>query len=97
MPLSIHIGPMTVTIERPLAPILEPTQVWGVLLSSYSLDTGGITVHATSEAALRHGDRIRAAQPGIETELMTCIGSGPWVSVNDAKTIREVIADRWSA
>lgn len=88
---------MTIILERPLAPTLEPTQVWGVLLSSYSPGTGGITVHATPDAALRHGDRARTARPGIESELMTCIGSGPWMSVNGARSIPEVIAERWAS
>lgn len=78
-------------------PVLEPTQVWGILLSSYSEYTGGITVHSTADAALRYGDRVLTAQPGIESELMTRIGSGQWMSVNDAKSVREVIAERWSA
>jgi hypothetical protein len=92
--------PMTITLERPRAvasPLTTETQVWGVLLSSYSEDTGGISVASTEDAALRYGERVLAAQPGIEFELMTCTGNGPWVSVADGTGIREVIARRWSA
>jgi hypothetical protein len=87
---------MTIILERPLATVLEPTQVWGVLLSSYSVDTGVITVHASPDAALRYGERARAARPGIESELMTCIGSGPWMSVDGEKSVDEVISERWA-
>lgn len=88
---------MTTTLEHLPSFVLEPTQVWGILLSSYSEDTGGITVHSTADAALLYGQRVLTAQPGIESELMTCIGSGQWMSVNGAKAIREVITERWSA
>lgn len=89
--------PMTTILERPLTPVLEPTQVWGVLLSSYVEGSGGVAVHSTPEAALRYGSRALAAQPGAEFELMTCIGSGDWMSVNGAKSIHEVITERWAA
>jgi hypothetical protein len=93
---------MTTTLTRPRPAAAGPltvatTQVWGVLLSSYSEDTGGIPVAATEDAAVRYGERVLAAQPGLEFELMTCTGNGPWVSVANGAGIREVIARRWSA
>jgi hypothetical protein len=90
------MGSMTATLTRPRPLLTAETQVWGALLSSYSEDTGGIAVASTEEAALRYGERVLAAQPGIEFELMTCTGTGPWVSVADGAGIREVIARRWS-
>lgn len=85
-------------LARPATRLLvTDTQVWGALLSSYSEDTGGITVRTSLEGAQRHGERVVAAQPGIEFELMTCTGSGPWRAVADGADIREVIARRWSA
>lgn len=88
---------MTTVLERPLAPLIEPTQVWGVLLSSYTEGSGRIAVHSTPDAALRFSERALAARPGVEAELMTCIGSGEWMSVNGAKSVREVMAERWAA
>lgn len=90
------MGRMT-TIELTRPALVTETQVWGALLSSYSEDTGGITVRTTLDGAQLHGERVVAAQPGIEFELMTCIGNGPWVSVADGAGIREIIARRWSA
>jgi hypothetical protein len=88
----------TNVLTRPAARLLvAETQVWGALLSSYSEDTGGITVRTSLEGAQLHGERVVAAQPGIEFELMTCTGDGPWRSVADDAGIREVIARRWSA
>lgn len=91
----------TEMLERPApaaAPLLtSETLVWGVLLSSYSEDTGGITVRTTRDGAMRHGERVLAAQPGIEYELVTCTGSGPWVSAADGAGIRDIIARRWSS
>jgi hypothetical protein len=85
-------------LERPSTPLLvTETQVWGALLSSYSEDTGGITVRTSLKGARLHGERVVAAQPGIEFELMTCTGNGAWHSVVDGAGIREVIARRWSA
>lgn len=87
----------TNVLTRPATPLLvTETQVWGALLSSYSEDTGGISVAASEDAALRYAERVLAAQPGIEFELMTCTGTGPWVSVADGAGIREIIARRWS-
>jgi hypothetical protein len=92
---------MTSTLTRPrraeaLPLTVETTQVWGALLSSYSEDTGGISVWSTEDGALRYAERVLGAQPGIEFELMTCTGNGPWRSVADGFGIREVIACRWS-
>lgn len=89
--------PMTTVLERPLQPVIEPTQVWGVLLSTFAEGSTGIPVHATPEAALRYSERVLAARPDVEAELMTCIGSGDWMSVNGAKSITEVVAERWTA
>jgi hypothetical protein len=93
---------MTATLLRPrrvpaLPLSVETTKVWGALLSSYSEDTGGISVWSTEDGALRYAERVLAAQPGIEFELMTCDGDGSWRSVADGSGIREVIAQRWSA
>jgi hypothetical protein len=93
---------MTTTLIRPrrgtaLPLTVETTQVWGALLSSYSEDTCGISVWSTEAGALRYAERVLAAQPGIEFELMTCTGNGPWRSVSGNLGIREVIAARWSA
>lgn len=87
---------MTATLTRPRPLLTTETQVWGVLLSSYNEDTGGISVASSQDAALRYGERVLAAQPGLEFELMTCTGNGPWVSA-DGSGIREIIARRWSA
>lgn len=93
--------PMTTTLIRPrraaALPLVETTQVWGVLLSSYSEDTGGISVWSTEDGALRYAERVLTAQPGIEFELMTCTGNSPWRSVAGGLGIRDVIAVRWSA
>lgn len=91
---------MTTTMTRPrrapaLPLTLETTQVWGALLSSYSEGTGGIGVWSTEDGALRHAERVLAAQPGTEFELMTSKG-GEWYSVADGSSIREVLARRWS-
>lgn len=93
---------MTTTLTRPrraaaLPLTVDTTQVWGALLSSYSEDTGGISVWSTEDGALRYAERVLAAQPGIEFELMTCEGDGPWRSVKGNLGIREVIAKRWTA
>ncbi|MFB9714016.1 hypothetical protein [Arthrobacter methylotrophus] len=92
---------MTTTLTRPrpsaLPLTVATTQVWGAMLSSYSEDTGGISVWSTEDGALRYAERVLAAQPGLEFELMTCTGNGQWVSVADGAGIREVIARRWSA
>jgi hypothetical protein len=93
---------MTTTLTRPrrsaaLPLTVETTQVWGALLSSYSEDTGGISVWSTEDGALRYAERVLAAQPGLEFELMTCTGNGPWRSASGNLGIREVIAARWSA
>lgn len=100
--ISVHMRPMTTTLTRPrraaaLPLTHESTQVWGALLSSYSEDTGGISVWTTEDGALRYAERVLGAQPGIEFELMTCIGDGPWRSVSGNLGIREVISNRWSA
>jgi hypothetical protein len=92
---------MTTTLTRPrraaaLPLTIETTQVWGALLSSYSEDTGGISVWSTEDGALRYAERVLDAQPGIEFELMTCTGNGPWRSASGNLGIREVIARRWS-
>jgi hypothetical protein len=88
----------TNVLTRPSSTLLvTETQVWGALLSSYSEDTGGITVRTSLEGARLHGERVADAQPGIEFELMTCTGNGEWLSVADGAGIREVIARRWSA
>lgn len=96
-PHSVHMGSMTATLTRPRPLLTTETQVWGVLLSSYSEDTGGISVASSEDAALRYGERVLAAQPGLEFELMTCTGNGAWVSAADGAGIREIIARRWSA
>jgi len=91
---------MTTTLTRPRlssSPLVTETQVWGALLSSYSEDTGGISVSSTAEGATRYGERVAAAQPGIEFEIMTCTGNREWRAVSDGAGIREIIARRWSA
>lgn len=93
---------MTTTLTRPrraaaLPLTVETTQVWGALLSSYSENTGGISVWSSEDGALRHTERVLNAQPGIEFELMTCIGNGEWQAVADGAGIRQIIARRWSA
>ncbi|WP_230854504.1 hypothetical protein [Arthrobacter terrae] len=75
---------------------LETTQVWGALLSSYSAAIGGISVWSTEDGALRYAERVLAARPGIEFELMTYLGEGPWRSVAGGHEIPDVIARRWS-
>lgn len=95
------MGPMTTTLTRPRRPealplTVETTQVWGALLSSYSENTGSISVWSTEDGALRYAERVLAAQPGIEFELMTCTGNSPWRSVAAGEGIRDVIARRWS-
>lgn len=93
---------MTTTLTRarrrqPAPLTVETTQVWGALLSSYNEDTGGISVWSTEDGALRYAERVLDVQPGLEFELMTCTGNGPWRSVAGNLGIREVIAARWSA
>lgn len=90
---------MTTTLTRPRptsSPLVTETQVWGALLSSYSEDTGCISVSSSADGAARYGERVADAQPGIEFELMTCTGNSGWQSVADGAGIREVIARRWS-
>jgi len=92
---------MTTTLTRPrrsAAPPLtvDTVQVWGALLSSHSEDIGRISVWSTEDGALRHAERALESRPGIEFELMTCSGNGPWLSVAENLSIGDVIARRWS-
>lgn len=88
---------MTRTRRAAALPLtLETTQVWGPLLSSYSEAIGGISVWSTEDGALRYAERALAARPGIEFELMTYLGDGPWRSVDGGHEIPDVIARRWS-
>ena len=68
---------------------------WGPLFSHYSEDHCGIDAFGSRAAAVAHGERIAAAQPGIEYEVMRREnGTGTWTSA-DGESLQQVIVRRW--
>ncbi|NKX55300.1 hypothetical protein [Arthrobacter mobilis] len=58
--------------------IAAPAKEWAALFSSYSPVTGEPVPHATLADAYAHAAEVTAAQPGIEFELVSREGTGPW-------------------